>query len=200
MKTFFRMKNWTLVLLCVSLLGSGRVSANTFSEEVEQLLQQKLRLIEAMVANPVLVALVKKSNRDNQGLSLGQILKIDKAWQTVLGIDDFIAGFISNECADLLKVFQSAYVGFVEIFVSDARGLIVGETNKTSDYYQADEDWWVKAFNQGRGKSYYGDIEYDASAHAEAIALYVPVLDPETQQVIGVVKAVYDFNAIIMEL
>ena len=84
--------------------------------------------------------------------------------------------------------------------VTDKRGLICGETNKTTDYYQADEQWWITAYNLGKGKSYYGGIEYDESAMAEVISIYVPVIDPGINKAIGVIKAACDITAIKMEL
>jgi hypothetical protein len=73
-------------------------------------------------------------------------------------------------------------------------------TNKTSDYYQADEDWWVRAFAGDQGHFYYDEIEYDESAMSEAIPVYIPVIDPQTQKAIGVIKAVVDLVTIRMEL
>ena len=99
-----------------------------------------------------------------------------------------------------VRVTQEAHDAFPEIFVTDRYGLIVAETNKTSDYLQADESWWTKAFADGSGYTHHGAIEYDESDRFEAISLYVPVMDPETQQAIGVMKAVCDITAIKMEL
>ena len=76
----------------------------------------------------------------------------------------------------------------------------MAESNKTSDYLQADESWWTKAFAGGSGDTHHGAIEYDESARSEAISLYVPVIDPDTRQAIGVIKAVCDITAIKMEL
>ena len=73
-------------------------------------------------------------------------------------------------------------------------------TNKTSDYYQADEAWWTETYANGLGKSLFGAIEYDESALAEAIPIYVPITDPDTGSAIGVMKAVCDITAIKMEL
>ena len=73
-------------------------------------------------------------------------------------------------------------------------------TNKTSDYYQADEDWWIQSYNEGQGKTFHGAIEYDESAKAEAIPLYMPIMDPDTNKAIGVMKVIIDITAIKMEL
>jgi hypothetical protein len=45
-----------------------------------------------------------------------------------------------------------------------------------------------------------GKIEYDESAMAESILIYVPVIDSGINKSIGVIKAVCDITAIKMEL
>ncbi len=107
---------------------------------------------------------------------------------------------LTNPCAKVLVGFQETNKGFSEVFVTDGRGLVVAATNKTSDYLQADEAWWTDTFAGGRGKARHGEIEYDPSARSEAISLYAPVIDPETKQAVGVIKAVCDLTAIKMEL
>ena len=106
---------------------------------------------------------------------------------------------MENETAQILTVFQENNPEFPEIFVTDKVGLNVGQTNKTSDYYQADEDWWVKAYNNGTGKTYYGEIEYDESSKSESIALYNPVFNSQ-REVVGVFKAVLSLSALQREL
>ena len=115
-------------------------------------------------------------------------------------MDEFIKPFLINEVAVKLREFQEENAGFYEIFVTDMYGLNVGQTNKTTDYYQADEDWWIGAYNMGEGRSYHGQIEFDESAQTEAISLYVPIIDPITDEVIGVVKVVMNITAIKIEL
>lgn len=188
------------LILLFSTRGEGAAADNRFSEEVEALLQRKIQMVRALAELPRIIDLVKESNQKNEKLTLREMYKLDEKWREVDGIDDFIGAFISNECARILTGLQKTDAGFSEIFISDKVGLIVGETNKTSDYYQADEGWWVKAYHKGLGKSYYGGIEYDDSAHAEAIALYVPVMDPETRSAIGVIKAIYNIAHMIEEL
>jgi hypothetical protein len=143
---------------------------------------------------------VRRANQKNRDLSDSAINRLDERWQRTEGIDDFIKPFITNDTALFLVAFQDENDVFSEIFVTDKKGLIIGETNKTSDYFQADEEWWVQTFNEGKGKEFYGEIEYDESSRSEAIPVYVPVLDPDSKEVIGVIKAVCDITAIKLEL
>ena len=172
----------------------------TFSEEVNQILERKKELIINMAQDPQIISFVRRANEKNQDLSNSAINRLDERWQRTEGIDDFIKPFITNDTALFLVAFQEKNDVFSEIFVTDKKGLIVGETNKTSDYYQADEEWWVQTFNEGRGKEFFGEIEYDESSRSEAIPIYVPVFDPDSQEVIGVIKAVCDITAIKLEL
>lgn len=180
--------------------GAEKVEGTGFSKELEQVLEKKVELIKELAEDPPIIKAVRESSQKNRDITLAEILKLDDKWKKTEGLDEFIKSFITNECAQYLIDFQEANDGFPEIFVTDEKGLIVAEANKTSDYYQADEDWWINAYNEGRGKSFHGEIEYDESARAEAIALYIPVIEPETQRAIGVIKAICDITAIKMEL
>jgi hypothetical protein len=176
------------------------VSVPDFSDEVLAVLGRRLQLIEQLVAEPSVINAVRDANRESESLSERAIEELDKRWQASDGADDLAAAVISHECAQRLVDFQEAHDGFPEIFVTDARGLVVAATNRTSDYLQSDEDWWKATYEHGRGRSRFGEIEYDESAYSESIPLYVPVVDPGTHEAIGVLKAVCDITAIKMEL
>ena len=153
-----------------------------------------------LVSNPLIIEEVKKANESHEGITPEEIEELDQKWRTSDGIDDFIRPFLMNDVAEKLLLFQEENLGFSEIFITDEIGLNVGQTNKTTDYYQADEEWWIEAYNSGEGMMSHGSIEFDESAQAEAISLYVPIYDPDTQRVIGVTKAVLSIAAIKIEL
>jgi hypothetical protein len=174
-----------------------------FAPEVHKVLERKIRLLEEGVSGvPVVIQAIQQANEDHKGLSLDEIFQKDRQWQEMDGVEGWVKDFLINPAAELLIAFQDAddHQGYSEIFITDARGLNVAMTNKTSDYYQADEDWWVKAYADGAGHAYYGDIEFDESAMTEAISVYIPLRAPETQHVIGIMKAVIDITAIKREL
>lgn len=172
---------------------------NTFSPELEAVLAKKITLLETLVKDPVIIDAVIAAYAKNKLLSQKEIATLDQAWKDGKGVDAFIKPFLTNATAGVLLAFQEQHLGFTEMFVTCALGLNVGQTNKTSDYYQADEAWWIDAFAAGAGKSYFGEIEYDESAKTEAISLYVPIRATDNRA-IGVLKAVMDINAIKGEL
>ena len=178
----------------------SQVSKILLAPEVEAVLDRKIALIRELVEDPVIVNEVKKANQQHKDISLQEILKLDTRWRSTEGIDEFIEPFLTNEIAHKLIEFQERHPGFSEIFVVDMYGLNVGQTNKTTDYYQADEDWWIGAYNSGKGKASHGTIEFDESAQTEAISLYIPVMDGINNKAIGVIKAVVSITAIKMDL
>lgn len=178
-----------------------RESSNAgFSPEVEMVLERKINLIRELLKDPVIIESVRQANAAHATTTLQEIEALDARWRNAPDDDPFIQTLLTNALARRLFEFQEANPGFSEIFVTDARGLNVGQTNKTTDYYQADEDWWVDSFNKGAGRTFHGAIEFDESAQAEAVALYVPVSEPETNQSVGVTKAILNISAITLEL
>jgi hypothetical protein len=73
----------------------------------------------------------------------------------------------------------------VEVFVTDTKGALVATSGKTTDYYQADEDWW-QAVEQGGPRSFYfSGLEYDQSSGFMSFSMVCPILNAK-QQLIGV--------------
>jgi hypothetical protein len=178
---------------------TGANNASTkLAPEVEAVLTQKTEILTELAADASIVNAVRVSNEKNKLISEDEIQRMDAEWQASKTVTSFIAQFMSNPTALQLVAFQKIHPEFKEIFVTDASGLNVGQTDKTSDYYQADESWWLDSYDNGRGSVSHGSIEFDESSQTEAISLYVPVMDGG--KAIGVFKGVLDLSAISDEL
>lgn len=189
------------MLVSVSLVAQPIWAQQTeFFGEVVAALERRIEVLRKDVAKDlVVVQAVRDANAAHDDSQRAVMLEHDRRWQAG-GMEELVKTLVTNACARRLLEFQEAHDGYAEIFVADAQGFVVGATNRTSDYDQADEDWWVQGYAEGRGKAFYGEIEYDESAMAESIPVYLPVMDPETGQAIGVMKAVVDVTVIKMEL
>ena len=117
---------------------------------------------------------------------------LDKQWQArataAAAQKTLLASPASQFLADLVKN-DSIYR---EVLVTDRHGRLVAASNVTSDYYQADEGWWINAFDSGRGRVNVSDVRRDESAHVYAFEIAVPVPGPGTDPVAGVMKVVAD--------
>jgi len=99
-------------------------------------------------------------------------------------IDEVLEKPLSVYLADV----QNASGGlFTEIFVMDAKGLNVGQSDVTSDYWQGDEAKWQQTYSAGEGAVHISEQEEDDSTQTLQSQVSVPVVDPESGDVIGAV-------------
>ncbi|MCB1035052.1 MAG: HAMP domain-containing protein, partial [Acidobacteria bacterium] len=101
-----------------------------------------------------------------------------------------------NPSSFRLRQFQEQFSNHVEVFTTDRYGAVLGATNKTSDYEQADEPWWQEAWNRGLGGIHVGRPEFDESTGVYAVNIAVPIWD-ETRQLIGVLRSTVDVRAVL---
>jgi hypothetical protein len=148
---------------------------------------RNVELLEVKLQDEAVQRAVRESNSATQGIPFSEIQDLDQRWQSPEATDEFVASLLDMPCGRSLIQFQRRHPEFVEIFVTNSKGMNVCQTNRTSDYYQADEKWWTRAFNSG--KASHGELEHDESVDTLAVAMYVPVRDTDTGAIIGVSKA-----------
>lgn len=127
-----------------------------------------------------------------------QILKLDMEWVAASDQSVLIENVLENETANELREFQEIFPNHVELFLTDKYGANIAATNRTSDYYQADEDWWKFAYNFGRGRVFIGRPEFDESSQTFAVDMAIPIYANE--EVAGVLRSTYDVTAILENL
>jgi len=149
-----------------------------------------------LAENPELVAALLAATGTRKPFSKHEIATIEERWAIMPASDALMQSLLNGKGAGLLKSFQKQYPDFAEIFVTDVGGANVFMAGKTSDFYQADEQWWVDTYASGSGASGQGEIEYDDSAGLWSIPLYRPVRDAKGK-VVGVMKAVLSVESIV---
>ena len=141
----------------------------------DRLADRFLPQIEALAADPRVIAAVAEANRTNLATE-EEILAKDLLWRQAKGADDpLIAPYLANPCAELLIQAQHLTPAFAEVFVMDSKGCIVAESAKTSDYWQGDEAKWTESYHGGVGKVFVDEIQYDHSSQAYVVQISVPV-------------------------
>jgi signal transduction histidine kinase len=167
--------------------------AKWMANEIQAGLSAEVSDAKSLALTPTLLQAVENSNRSYEGKSremiAEEIMRIDGEWQKEQKIDDTIRTYLSNPVSnylhDILRLQSQKYA---EIFVTDEQGALVGATGKTTDFYQADEEWWDKAFNKGNGRSIIQGVDFDESVQTRTITIAVPVRDPASNTVMGVLK------------
>jgi len=175
------------------------------ADGIESRFSDEISEAQSVALAPVLLEATAAVNESYEGKSQeaiqDEINAIDIEWQTSPKINDRIRGYLSNAVSrHLQNILELRSEKYAEIFVTDEQGAIIGATGKTTDFYQADEDWWRRAFNRGNGRNVIAGIEFDESTQRETITVAVPVRDPASRTVMGVLKVVmksdYLFRAV----
>jgi hypothetical protein len=166
------------------LLDGERQAANR--DALNDQFTEDTDALERIVHHQTILAALKTANERNRLLTPADIVRIESAWRGAKESDSAVASHVDAGCGQMLRDFRSRNPSFAEVFVTDRRGFNVCQSNKTTDFYQADEPWWLEASREP-GPTH-GKLELDASTGAIGVALYVPILEPGTKALIGVAK------------
>jgi hypothetical protein len=124
-------------------------------------------------------------------VDMKRILAIDEEWQKDRKVPAAVAGVLTNPAARFLADIVQQDQLYREILLADSHGRLVAASQVTSDYYQADEGWFTQALGEGRrGRIIVSDVRRDESADVYAFDISVPVADPTSDELVGVMKIV----------
>lgn len=171
----------TAVALC------GGAIANEFTAPITKLADTQVRV---WIKDPVVVNAVKAQNAKHASMTQAEIDKLDKQWRAETGASDqpMIKAVMANALSKFLDAKKEGSQGlYTEIFVMDNKGLNVGQSDVTSDYWQGDEAKWKKTYSAGAGSIHISDVKKDESTQSFQSQLSLPVVDPANNQVIGAV-------------
>lgn len=154
---------------------------------VKKMVQAK---VMPWLSNPAVISAIKAQNQKHASLSQAEIIKLDKQWRAEVksGGGPLSQSVLSNALSQFLKKVKADSAGlFTEIFVMDNKGLNVGQSDLTSDYWQGDEAKWQKTFLVGPNAIFVDKVEKDESTQALQSQASISIVDPATKQVIGAV-------------
>ena len=146
--------------------------------------------VEAWLTDPVVVGAIKEQNAKTAGLDDAAIDKLDKEWRAQATAADkpFVNEVLARELSKFLMEKKEGSQGMItEMFVMDAKGLNVGQSDVTSDYWQGDEAKWQKSYAAGAGAMFIDGVEEDESTQALQSQASVTISDPETGEPIGAI-------------
>lgn len=174
------------------LLGG---TAEDTARHLDSYLLNGFATVSVVAASPSLHDAVLRSNqayRETPELIQKRLEAIDGEWTRARGAVPVALEVVGGRPSEYLRKITALHPSYREMLLTDRFGALVAATNITSDFYQADEEWWRKAFGDGdRGSLYIGDVGFDASAGAYTIEVAVPLLEDvsdDTTEVVGVLK------------
>ena len=110
----------------------------------------------------------------------------DKKWIKLNSADPFLKKILENQLSLRLQSLVEGDRDVNELFIADRYGYVIAASQKTTDFYQADESWWQESYS---GKTFVGDIEFDESSDTVGLIIALPVKN-KAGEVIGVCKVV----------
>jgi signal transduction histidine kinase len=195
-------KNYATTIELTNHIGQNLKShAHTLALSVGNLLNQEVDTLRAFslsknIADAAAVASRAYATMDRAKIT-ADLLDIDRRWLTAGNDTPIVQQFVNNATAAELRRYREQFAGNVEVFVTDQYGALVAATNRTSDFYQADEEWWQKAWNNGRGATYIGQPAHDESSRTFAIVIALPVYEYGTTNVVGILRTTFMVSSLL---
>jgi hypothetical protein len=124
----------------------------------------------------------------------------DRAWIADGAATAARLGLLKSPASEFLADLVRHDTVYREVLVTDLHGRLVAASNVTSDYFQADESWWYKAFDSGRGRIHVSDVHRDESAQVYAFEIAVPVHAPGGEELAGIMKIVADSREMLASI
>jgi len=178
---------------------SSAVLAAQTLDRIQNNILNRIETIQAYSKDELAKEYISQSNSQFELLPDpdGYIEQIENDWDCLGNeLTPFMTQLSANKLAGELKSKRDFYNNkygyplFAEIFITNRFGANIAQTNKTNDYYQADELWWQQARDNGR---FVSDIDYDISSDTFSTAIAVRI-DNSNGDFSGVIKAVLNIR------
>lgn len=178
--------NKPLATLSIALLSfSASVVASPLEDSARSLYQER---IKPLLVNDVVTMSITEQNGKHISLSQNDVDTLDTTWRDEVerGGGDMTQKTLSSDLSVYLqKVVNDAGGLFTEVFVMDNKGLNVGQSGLTSDFWQGDEAKWQETYQKGADAMHVSEVEFDESTQTYQVQVSFAIVDPATAKVIG---------------
>lgn len=139
-------------------VASAQVSSDIIGSEL-------VTQLKDMLANPVVTTAIRARNARTQNISQSEIDEMDLQWRDEresTGSQPTITAALGSPASTFLLRQQASSKGlYHEIFIMDLKGLNVGQSSVTSDYWQGDEAKFQKTVPFGLDAVFIDEPEYN---------------------------------------
>jgi signal transduction histidine kinase len=187
--------------------GENTLQAKAMIEHADSSLVEMISHASFHGSSLIVLRAIEESNKEFEAMQNREqyIDEIDKKWINAVSDEDLplIKTILDSDASlrlkDIVKFYEKEnFSTYGEIFVTNVYGIIVGTTDKTSDYRQNDEGWWQKAKADG---FFIEEPTFDESSQTTGFTIAHSILDRDGN-FIGVIKEVLnqeELNKIIEE-
>ncbi len=156
------------------------------------------RIIDAQILTRVPAIQEVAAAGDAQPFDAAKVSALDQDWVRARGAEAQRLGMLDNPASRFLRDIVDNDRIYREIIVTDRHGRLVAASNVTTDYDQADEDWWRVAYDDGvRGRVNVTDVMWDDSARVHAVEIALPIASQPGEPFVGILKVVADARELL---
>jgi hypothetical protein len=144
--------------------------------------------VKKLLAQPVTTISIGASNDAHAKIDQAGIDTLDNEWKAEAKSEKqpLIAEMLSSPLSNYLLYLQARSAGlYTEMFVMDDKGLNVGQSSVTSDYWQGDEGKFQKTFQVGPDAVFIDEAEFNEDDKTWRAQVNFTVVDPESGKPIG---------------
>jgi hypothetical protein len=163
-------------------------SKPTPPEAAKLITPEVVTAVKKLLEQPVTVISIGASNDGHAKIDQAGIDALDKEWkaETKAEKQPLIAEMLSSPLSNYLLYLQAQSAGlYTEMFVMDEKGLNVGQSSVTSDYWQGDEGKYQKTFQVGAEAVFIDEAEFNDDTKTWRAQLNFTVVDPASGKAIG---------------
>ena len=189
-----------VAVLTANVIGLAQLRTQAIGEKLLGMAESQALVREVSLTSDVqklLLVLVEppiqSAISDPVKLSQRELDDRDRKWPTLPEDSPWMKEVLGNRAAQCLRQMQVVDGRIRQLMITDRFGQLVASTNRTEDFFQADEEWWQQAYAGGKGRIFIPQIGYNTEASkAWTIDLCVPIKSGDS--VIGVAKAEIDVS------
>ncbi len=196
---------WIVVLSSAQAQAHGETvytnkSTETSHAAIDIILENE---IWPLAQSPSVVSAIKQQNLLHNQLTQDQINTLDQVWrqETETTQRPLINGMLKTDISKELQSYRKSRNGLVtEVILIDNKGLNVGISDVTSDYWQGDEDKWQKTLLRSPKAVFVSEASIDESTQQFQLQISVTVVDPESSRGIGSLTVGVDLDLLELYL
>lgn len=177
-------------------------AAAHFSHTLTHSLRSEIELFNQWRSLSGIAAAVRATDAEQPAQSeaerMAAIEATEALWPSLAPDSPQLQALLHNDLSRQMQAFIAEHRNFAEIFITDREGRLIAATQKTSDYWQADEAWWQAAVQLDEDMVNLEGLNYDDSAQVYSIDVSLPLYQAGAtgRELVGVIKAVLDASPV----
>jgi class 3 adenylate cyclase len=182
-------------------------TADALASEIDVYLLERIKDVRRWAEAPEVVEAVRQANRVAlaSGLAVADEQTIEAALDAqgeqgqspfLLAPDETSQQSLSTAINFLFSQQEKTRGTFVEMLVTEASGINVLITRPVTERVHRDAPWWRDASQQGVAGIGIVDVHLDESGQQIVIGIALPVVDPDSKEVLGVIRGTLDLSEV----